>query len=241
MTEVGGMAGRARPAVRRARLAAILPALGLHLLVSPVGPLPAAAQVDEDRAQISFESLSDDERGEVLKGRVVLRTLPNPGSKGRTYEAIGILQGSLDEAFAVLTDFVGYPEFMPNVGDVRVCDVSAAGSVVEVKLHLPLGVKKQYRLRFSWAREESGFALTWEKLPWPDLKPSQTIADTSGFWSVRGFEYGGLLAVYHVYTDPGHVPLGLTGIAQGIAKRKIPDGIIKVRERIRRIFGPGRE
>ncbi len=127
---------------------------------------------------------------------------------------------------------------MPNVAAVRVCDVTGPHSVVEVKLHLPLGVKKQYRLKFSWTRDDSGFELTWEKVPWPELKPSQTIADTSGFWIIRKFEDGGLIAVYHLYTDPGHVPLGLAGIAQRLARSKIPDGIVKLRERILEVYRP---
>jgi hypothetical protein len=125
---------------------------------------------------------------------------------------------------------------MPNVGTLKICEVTGASSVVEITLHLPLGTRKQYRLRYTSAREDSGFVLSWEKLAWPELKPSQTIADTSGYWSIRKFEDGGLLAVYHVYTDPGHVPLGLTNIAQGVAKSKIPDAIVKLRERIQSLY-----
>jgi len=215
-------------------LLAILPGAGLPLLFAQ-----ASGRAGQLTGPADVVSLSDSERSDVLKGKIVLRTLPNPGRKGRTYEAIGVLQGSLDEAFAVLTDFDSYPEFMPNVGTLKTCEVSDAGRVVETRLHLPLGVKKQYRLNYSWTRDDIGFALTWYKLPWPELKPGQTIADTSGFWSISQFEDGGLLAVYHVFTDPGHVPLGLTGIAHGVAKSKLPNGIVKLRERIRSIYGRG--
>ena len=51
-------------------------------------------------------------------------------------------------------------------------------------------------------------------------------------------EAGGLIVVYRVYTDPGNVPLGLTGVAQRVAKNKIPDGIVSLRERIRTVFLP---
>ena len=184
--------------------------------------------------------LSAEERALILKGQIVLRDLPDPGRKGRTFEAVGILQASLDEAFAVLTDFGSYPEYMPNVGALKIREVTSASSIVETTLVLPLGTRKQYRLRYTSAREDSGFDLSWEKLPWPELMPSQTIGDTSGFWSVRKFENGGLLAVYHVYTEPGHVPLGLTNLFQGFAKRKIPDAIVKLRERIQNLYRPGR-
>jgi len=182
--------------------------------------------------------LTPEERADVLRGRIVLRTLPPDGRKGRTYEAIGLVGGSLDEAAAVLKDFERYPEFMPNVSAVRLCGRAEPCADIETTLHLPLGVKKQYRLRFTSAQDATGFALSWEMLPWPELKPSRAIADTTGFWFVRPFEAGGQIVVYRVYTDPGRVPLGLTGVAQNVAKNKIPDGIVRLRDRIRSVFRP---
>ncbi len=216
-------------------LSALLSAATFFLLSAP-GPARAAGGTQpESNRKIA---LSPEERALILRGKIVLRDLANPGRKGRTYEAVGILQGSLDEAVAVLTDYGCYPDYMPNVGAVRVCEATGPSSVVEVKLHLPLGVKKRYRLKYSWTRDDSGFELIWEKVPWPELKPSQTIADTSGFWSIRKFEDGGLIAVYHLYTDPGQVPIGLTGVAQRLARSKIPDGIVKLRERILEVYRP---
>ena len=128
---------------------------------------------------------------------------------------------------------------MPNVSAVTLCEQAEPCSVVETTLRLPLGIKKRYRLRYTAARVAAGFELVWEKVDWPELKPSQTIVDTSGYWLVRVFEEGGLIVVYHVYTDPGKVPLGLSGIARGMAKAKIPDGIVSLRERVRSVFRPG--
>jgi hypothetical protein len=223
---------------KKALLPALLLATASFLLIAPApSRAAAAAPIDLNRRV----ALSAEERALVLKGKIVLRDLPNPGLKGRTYEAVGILQGSLDEAFAVLTDYVSYADFMPSVGAVRLCEATGPRSVVEVKLRLPLGVKKQYRLNYHWTRDDSGFDLTWQQVPWPELKPSQTVVDTSGFWYVSNFEDGGLLAVYHVYTDPGHVPLGLTGIAYKVARSKIPGGIEKLRARILWIYHPAKK
>jgi hypothetical protein len=216
-------------------LSALLSAATFFLLFAPAATRADGRPRPESNREIV---LSSEERALILKGRIVLRDLPNPGRKGRTYEAVGILPGSLDEAFAVLTDYGRYADYMPSVGDVRICEATGPSSVVEVKLHLPLGVKKRYRLRYTSTRHESGFEVAWEKLPWPELKPSQTVVDTSGFWFIRTFEDRGLLAVYHVYTDPGHVPLGLTKVAHGMARSKIPDGIAKLRERILRVYRP---
>ncbi|MBE3125127.1 MAG: hypothetical protein IMZ57_05645 [Acidobacteria bacterium] len=219
-------------------LSVLLSVATFVLLFVPGSARAATSPRPESNQKIA---LSPEERALILKGKIVLRNLPNPGRKGRTYEAVGILRGSLDEAFAVLTDYGCYADYMPSVGAVRICEATGPSSVVEVKLHLPLGVKKQYRLRYTSTRHESGFEVAWEKLPWPELKPSQTVVDTSGFWSVRTFEDRGLLAVYHVYTDPGHVPLGLTKVAHGVARSKIPDGIAKLRERILRVYRPGKK
>jgi hypothetical protein len=213
----------------------------LALMLSPDFYLraePSSSQArPDDRREIA---LSAEERSLILGGKIVLRDLPSAGSIGRTFEAIGVLPGSLDEAFAVLTDYGSYPEYMPNVGALKIRAVAGASSIVETTLYLPLGFRKQYRLRYTSSREDSGFLLSWEKLPWPELKPSQTVTDTSGYWSVRKFEGGGNLAVYHVYTDPGPVPLGLTNFFQGLAKSSFPDGIVKLRERIRNLYRPGR-
>jgi hypothetical protein len=222
----------------RSLLSALLSA-AIFFLLSASAPARAASN---PRPESNREvALSPEERALILKGKIVLRDLPNPGRKGRTYEAVGILQGSLDEVFEVLTDFGSYAEFMPSVGATRVCDVAGPCSVVEVKLHLPLGFKKQYRLRYTSTRYESGFEVVWEKIPWPELKPSQTVDDTSGFWFIRKFEDGGLLVVYRIYTDPGHVPLGLTKVAYGVARSKIPDGIVKLRARILAVYRPGKK
>jgi len=217
-------------------LAMIFSAASFLILLAGV---PARAAAGPRLAPDRDLSLTSEERALVLKGKIVLREIPTEGRSGRTYEAFGLLQCSLDEAVSVLTDFEHYPEFMPNVSAVNICEQVHPCSVVETSLRLPLGVKKRYRLRYTAVPAASGFELVWEMLAWPELKPSQTIADTSGYWLVRGFEEGGLLVVYHVYTDPGHIPLGMSGLARSLAKAKIPDGIVALRERVRSVFRPG--
>lgn len=206
------------------------------LLAFAVGPGRAAQRVT--LAENHAIDLTPEERTDVLRGRIVLRALPPDGRKGRTYEALGLVQGSLDEIAAVLTDFDRYPEFMPSVSAVRLCERAEPCAVIETTLRLPLGVKKQYRLRYTSQRDETWFELSWEMVPWPELKPSRTIADTSGFWFVRPFDAAGQIVVYRVYSDPGRVPLGLTGLAHNVAKDKIPDGILKLRERVRSLTRP---
>ncbi len=176
------------------------------------------------------------ERSEIVRGRIVLREIPDLGRPGRTFEALGRLRGSLDEAFEVITDFRRYAEFMPNVKRAVVEEEAAGASIVELEIGLPFGQSRRYRLRYESRREEGGFTVSWRKVAWPGLPADQTVRDTEGRWLVRPFEGGGLLASYLVYADPRPVPFGLSGIANTFGKRSLPDVIRNVERRILALF-----
>jgi ribosome-associated toxin RatA of RatAB toxin-antitoxin module len=180
--------------------------------------------------------LTSKERDDLLKGRVVLRDIPSPGMPGKAFEALGVLPGGFDEAYAVITDYRRYPEFMPAVGNATVIEVNGDASVVEIRLILPLGQSRQYRLKYMARRTADEIEVAWVKMPWPELSASQTIQDTSGRWLVRKFESGGLLAAYRVYTDLGPVPFGLTDLASALGRKSLPDVIRKTRQRILFLF-----
>ena len=199
----------------------------------PAGP-PALGSLPPKTKETGQDiPLTSRERDDLLKGNIVLRDIPSPGKPGRTFEALGVLPGGFDEAYAVITEYRRYPEFMPAVSNATVKEESGTASVVEIRLTLPLGQSMQYRLKYTARRTDDEIEVAWVKLPWPELSAGQTIQDTSGRWLVRRFDAGGLLAAYRVYTDPGHVPLGLTGLAMALAKRSIPAVIEKTRDRIR--------
>jgi hypothetical protein len=208
----------------------------LLVAAAPAGPralAPAQPGTGETRQEIV---LTPREREDLLKGNVVLRDIPNPGKTGKTFEALGVLPGGFDEAYAVITDYRRYPEFMPAVRKATVKEESGISSVVEIRLTLPLGQSRQYRLRYVARRTDDEIEVAWVKLPWPELLAGQTIQDTSGRWLVRRFDSGGLLAAYRVYTDPGAVPFGLTDLASALGKKSLPDVIRKTRQRILFLF-----
>jgi hypothetical protein len=180
--------------------------------------------------------LSPRERANVVHGVVIVREIPNPGKAGKTFEAVGTLPGTLDEALAVITDFRHYAEFMPHIKRAVVKDESGHACVVDIQIGLPLGLSRQYRLRFESRWSEGEFLVFWQKAPWPELPPGQTIKDTSGRWLVRKFDGGGLLASYLAYTDPSPVPLGLMGVANAFGKGGMKDVIESVRHRIWTVF-----
>lgn len=190
-------------------------------------------------AAVAWEAviLSPDEQAEIRGGRIIVREVPAPGSKGRTFEAVGIITGRLDEVLEIVTDYRNYHEFMPRVERTVVTDESDTVSLVEQHLKLPLGVRKRYRLRYSVLWAEEGFWVEWHKVPWPEVPLSQSVVDTSGFWQVGQFGEGRLLAVYRVHTDPGRVPLGMKGLALSLSKHEIPKVIERVRKRHASRFG----
>ena len=192
--------------------------------------LPARAQ--EGQLQMEAVTLTSAEQVEIQAGKVILRAIPSPDLKGRTYEAVGTLAGTLDEAIKVVTDYRHFPEFMPRTQRTVVIDESDDVSLVEQYLKLPLGVHKRYRLRYTLRRGAEGFRVDWVKVPWPEVPLSHSVVDTSGYWQITRFGEGRLLAVYHVYTDPGRVPLGMKGLALSLSKHEIPKVIERVRQRL---------
>jgi hypothetical protein len=203
-----------------------------------VAGLPARAQ--EGQVQMEAVTLTSAEQVEIQAGKVVLRAIPSPGLKGRTYEAVGILEGALEAALAIVTDYRRYQEFMPRTERTVVIDESDQVSLVEQYLKLPLGVHKRYRLRYTLRRGDAGFRVDWVKAPWPEVPLSQSVVDTSGYWQITRFGEDRLLAVYHIYTDPGRVPLGMKGLALSLSKHEIPKIIERVRQRLA-AGGAGRE
>lgn len=190
------------------------------------------ARAQEGLVQLEAVTLTSAEQAEIHAGEVILREVPSPGLKGRTYEAVGILAGTLEEALAIVTDYRRHAEFMPKVERTVVTDESDAVALVEQYLKLPLGVHKRYRLRYTCRKGDGGFRVDWVKVPWPEVPLSQSVVDTSGYWQIARFGEGRLLAVYHVYTDPGRVPLGMKGLALSLSKHEIPKVIERVRQRL---------
>ncbi len=212
----------------------VLAILAVVAIATAQAPAPPAGRPQAADGSPGPVALTGAERSEILKGKIVLRDVANPGLKGRTYEAIGTLPGTIDDVFAVILDYRHYDKFMPRVERMDVTDEGPMVSLVEQYLKLPLGAHRRYRLRYSARREPSGFRVDWVQVPWPEVPESQTVAETSGHWQVEPDPCGALLAVYHVYTDPGHVPLGMTGLALSLSKHEIPKMIEAVRDRLRR-------
>lgn len=226
------------PMDRKPSLIAATPLLLALMASGPVGLSGTAAggSTSSALAQEPQEIvLSPAESQEILQGQIVVRRIPNPGRKGRTYEAVGVIQGTLEEVYAILTDYRAYRELHDTLTIISVRDESDTAAVVEYSLDLPLGMKKIFRMRYAAQKGAHDFFVSWQKLPWPELKPRHAVTDTSGFWRVRELESGGLLAAARIYADPGPVPLGLKGLALSLTKKRLPAMIRSVRRRLVRL------
>lgn len=174
----------------------------------------------------------------ITKGKVVVRRVPGAGKSTEEYEALGLIEGTLEEVSCILADYARYPEFLPNVKEMIVKDLPGPEVVVDWKLQLPMGFVKWYRLK-CWAKyEENRVQRFWKKLPWPGLKPKETIVDTYGQWILEELpgEDNRVLAYYRVYTDPGAIPFGTGWIVDVLTERSVSEIIKRTRKRVKEIF-----
>lgn len=206
--------------------------LCLFILILFSWPTPAK-EMPVSSSILKF--LNDEEKEEVLSGKIIVQEVPNPGKIGSTYQAIGLIPGGLDQTSAVLLAFEKYPEFMPNVEALEAKQYPDKSIVTDYTLGLPLGKKKKYRLKFELEKTPRTFRLSWKLIPRPDLEPNLTIVNTTGYWLLETFpqKEGHILALYHVYTDPGHIPWGFGWIVDILTSHSIPDIIQATRDRIK--------
>lgn len=183
-------------------------------------------------------SLSSSEKEKVNEGAIVVRRLPNPGKAGRTYEAIGIIKGTMEEVKEVLTDNTRFTEFMPNLEKMTVVKREGIYTYADYQIGLPLGKKKKYRLKGWDILNPGDIKLFWKKVEGPKLKESETIKDTSGYWHLRSYpeKPGHIIALYHIYTDPGHIPWGFGWIVNWLIDRSMPDVINVTRSRVKALY-----
>jgi tetratricopeptide (TPR) repeat protein len=188
----------------------------------------------EERNGAAKNRLFEERRASILEGKVVVRRVPGAGKDTEEFEAMGLIEGTLDQVSGVLADYVKYPEFAPNVKETVIKD-SGDGAVVDWQLQLPMGYVKKYRLKCWAKREGDRVQRFWKKLPWPGLKLNETIVDTYGQWILEAFpgESPRVLAYYRVYTDPGPVPLGTGWIVDILSEQSVPNIIKRTRKRVK--------
>jgi len=187
--------------------------------------LALAACATAGAAELDPASLSE--------ARVTTIELPTGSAPGKTWQAGTLIAAPLAKLCALIQDYPAYPSFMPNTAKVVVVG-SEAGSVrTDFTLSLPLGKTKQYRLQMTPTIGTQSCRLAWKMLPRPELKPADTIGDTTGYWLLTPLAGAPEKTVvrYQVYSDPGYVPPGLGWIVDMLGKDSLPKTLEALRRR----------
>lgn len=177
------------------------------------------------------EHLSISQWSRLDSGEILSREIEEP-RKGQTFEAMGIVPGKPEKALAALLSFADYPKFMPNVENTAVIQHSGNHIVIEQTLGLPLGQIRKYRLDNQIEKKEDSIKLSWKMIQFSGIPENQRIGDTQGYWLLLPHKDKQTLAIYHNYSDPGHVPFGMGWIVEYLSGRSIKDILLNTRQYI---------
>ena len=134
-----------------------------------------------DYARPAYEirlNRSSEER--LLQGEVIVSQISSRSNKGRTFEAAGIINASIDDVYQVLVNFDDYDTFMPHIHNTEVLKQNSENAVLNYTLGLPLGKIRKYRLYMTYSKNNDTAMVEWKMIEWPGIKKSETINDTTG-------------------------------------------------------------
>lgn len=179
------------------------------------------------------QAARDIDPASLADGKVVIRDLSKADEAGKTYLAGAIIAAPVARLCTILQNYPDYPSFMPNTDKAQVVKAEAGASLVDMRLKLPLGKIKQYRLRMEAKTSANACHLAWKLVPRPELTPDETIADTSGYWQLAPLanDPAKTLVKYRVYSDPGPVPMGLGWIVDSLGKDSLPKTLEALRKK----------
>jgi hypothetical protein len=171
----------------------------------------------------------------LSENQVATMDVSKPDRAGKTFIAATIINAPMQKLCSIILDYPNYPNFMPNTDKTKVVQATDEFSVVDMTLKLPLGKIKRYRLKLEPKTSAQSCHLAWKLIPWDELKPDETIADTSGYWQLtpQASNPNKTVVEYFVYADPGPVPFGLGWIVDIMSKFSLPKTLEAVRNRAR--------
>ncbi|WP_018605226.1 hypothetical protein [Uliginosibacterium gangwonense] len=177
---------------------------------------------------IDAKSLSED--------KISIIDLSRPGVAGKTYLAATLMAAPMQKVCATIQNYPAYPKFMPNTDKAELVKTASGDTQVDMTLKLPLGKIKKYRLQMEPRLSAQSCKLAWKMLPRPELTPEETIADTTGYWLLTPWEADPAKTVvkYHVYSDPGPVPVGLGWIVDAMGKDSLPKALEALRGQVQK-------
>jgi hypothetical protein len=184
--------------------------LAALVIATSAGASPAMA-VEIDVARLS-------------ESQVAITDVSKAGVAGKSFLAATIIDAPVTQLCSIILNFPAYPSFMPNTDKTVVVQASDAYSLVDMTLKLPLGKIKKYRLRMEGKSSAQSCHLGWKMVPQAELKPEETIADTTGYWelALHPENKNKTVVKYFVYSDPGPVPMGLGWVVDSLGKDSLP-------------------
>ncbi|MCH7763870.1 MAG: hypothetical protein IIB95_09025 [Candidatus Marinimicrobia bacterium] len=190
--------------------------------------------LSQDSLENAQIDLTESERDLLSQGEIIVRDAFTNNDEGKTIEAIGLINANIDAVYSVLLGFEDYPDFMPNITQLEILEKGSNHAILNYTLELPMKKIKKYRLDMFYQKNKNSAQLTWKMIEWPGLKESETINNTTGYWLINNYleKKGHILVLYHVYTDPGPIPLGLGWIVDILTHNSAPTIVINTRERV---------
>jgi len=177
-------------------------------------------------------TLTHEEILSLEAGEIIIREVKTGLGEGLSLEAIAYIKAPGEKLMNILTDYQTYPEFMSAVGEVQILDDTGRETILNYILKPILGVSKRYRLKMTPSKPDSlVWKLAWEQLPWPGLKPMETLADTRGHWLIIQQSPKRCLVKYYVYSDPGPIPFGLGGLVNMMGESNVTKVVEETRHR----------
>lgn len=171
---------------------------------------------------------------QLSERRVAVKNISKPATPGSSYFAATIVDAPVERLCAIIQDYADYPSFMPNLRQARVVHSAEDHALVDMTLRLPFGKVKKYRVKMEPRTSERSCRLFWKLVPSEDLKPEETIADTSGYWQLTPHPSARTKTVveYFVYANPGPVPLGLGWMEEIMSRNAAPKTLEALRDRV---------
>jgi len=168
-------------------------------------------------------------------GKIICNEKVAQSEAGKTYNLFAIVNSSIEDVYKIIVDYESYSDFMPNVESVVVTDITDSTSYIDYTILLPLNLKKYYRVKMNHIHSLNSALISWHLVEYPNqIPPIETIDNTTGFWKLTPFEKSKNITLiqYHIYTDPGFVPLGFGWIVDYLIEKQLPDIMIATKNRV---------
>lgn len=170
--------------------------------------------------------LTDAEQKKLAEGGIVTRETKPTDNKGVGAMAIGVVDATSDETFAVVCDCQRFWQFMPRTKKSWVKDEPGVGSICHVELSLPFPLPDLWSDSTSIIREEpkGHYYRGWKLV-------RGTYHRNDGYWMVLPWGDGTKsMVVYSIDSDPKMaVPDPLIRMGQA---GSLPEVISQIRKRV---------